>query len=270
MKFLVKILFVLIPFCGYSQIEIILGSDTSYYKSISDFESFNVMKEGYWKIYFSESKIKEEGLYTENLKEGRWISYYLNGNVKQIVTYEKGLAHGNVKMYYDNGLVSEEGFWNGKEKCWVGEYKFYFENGNPNYLWYYSENGKRTGVQRYFHENGKLSIEGEWKDGAEVGVIKKYYDNGTIKSEEVFFAGKMDVSSVKIYDKQVAATDTIDRFSGNGYYKSKNTKGQIVFEGVWKDGKFADGDKFIYDGNGKLIKIQIYRNGNLMGEKDPF
>lgn len=270
MKFLIPIFIFLLPLFAHSQIEVILGNDTAFYKNLREYEDHNTIKDGYWKEYFTEGKLKEEGQYVNDNKHGRWLSYYINGNKKQIMFYENGLAHGRVRMYYENGNVSEEGEWNGKEKFWVGEYKYYYENGNPSYLWNYDETGKRTGVQRYFHENGNLSIEGEWKDGAEAGVMKKYYENGTLKSEARFVGGKLDVGTIKTYEKkEVEAAEGLGRFTGNGFYKSTNTNGQVAYEGIWKDGKFMDGSRYIYDGTDKLIKIYIYKDGTKIGEKDP-
>ena len=80
-----------------------------------------------------------------------------------------GKADGYAKLYYENGRVSEEGQW--KNKIWVGDYKYYFENGNPAYVWKFDETGKRNGMQIYYHENGNKMIEGEWADGKETGTI---------------------------------------------------------------------------------------------------
>lgn len=270
MKIKVLLFFLSLSFAAISQVHVINGKDTVKYKSIEEYEENNAIKDGYWIEFFTKDKIKEEGKYVNDKKEGRWVSYYINGNKKQIMFYENGIGNGKVRMFYENGNVSEEGTWNGKERFWTGEYKFYYENGNPSYLWFYDENGKRTGVQRYFHENGNLSVEGEWKEGAETGVIKKYYENGSLESEQSFNSGILDVATVKQYEKkEVQTAEGLGRFTGNGYYKSTNNNGQVVYDGVWKDGKFVDGNRYIYSDAGKLIKIHIYKNGQKIGEKDP-
>jgi len=261
---------------GYSQkLKVFTDKDTVSYADLDAYYLAHNTREGYWIVYFEDGVIKEEGRYSNDLMQGKWIRYYSDGNKCEELTYVENRVYGPVIFYYENGNKREEGTW--LDKHWVGEYRYYYETGILQYSWLFDELGMRTGQQMYFHENGSTMIEGEWKSGLEAGAIKEYYDDGTVKSEKVFSSGKVDSSSVKVYErktlpvvsKPVANADTIGLFTGNGYFKTKNKFKKIDFDGIWKNGKYFDGQKFVYNETGKLIKIHIYKNGQKVGEKTP-
>lgn len=134
-------------------------------------------RRGYWKIFnrmlylpdYKDDQIVEEGLYLNNKKEGVWKQYFNNGKIKSIITYKTNTPNGHVKFFYSNGNPLEEGNWVfGK---WEGEYKYYYENGQLSYDWKFV-NGKREGLQKYFNEAGELKYKGIWKGGAEIPGAK--------------------------------------------------------------------------------------------------
>lgn len=281
MKNLLPILGIFIALFANAQIKVVENGDTVSYNNPSHYLETHSTKEGYWQFLFKSGDVKKEGNYLNNQKEGIWKQYYANGKLKSEITYVEDKTDGYAKIYYENGNLSEEGVWKGDK--WVGEYKYYFQNGNPAYEWSYNEQGKRTGTQKYFYENGFLMIEGDWNNGKETGTIKEYYEDGSLKSEKTFADGKLDETKVKKYKPQEVAVFTnpvavkknpdqpkdpsLEAFDGNGYYKTINKWRKPEYEGVWKSGKFMDGEKHIYDEEGKYIITQVYRNGVKVGEK---
>lgn len=244
----------------------------------------NDLKQGYWILKDDGGKKIEEGRYLNGAKTGRWIGYYTDGTVKQELTYIDNKPDGYAKFYYPSGIVSEEGIWKGNK--WVGDYKYFYPNGKPSYEWKYSEQGKRTGVQKYYHENGKVMIEGEWNEGKESGPIKEYDETGKLVAEKTFNNGQLDEASVKIFSptpnnnnfdnhtpenndqntiKEVKPVNTnVGYFSGNGYNVTYTKDKKIEREGDWKDGKLMDGKRYYYDETGKLTKTSVYKNGNII------
>lgn len=256
---------------------VVMNKDTTRFESDEQYMMAHTSREGYW-IIFGEKDRQEEGLYVNNMKQGKWVKYHHNGKKCEEISYSDDRASGRMVFYYDNGNVREEGTW--IDRHWVGEYKLYYETGIPQYVWQFDDQGTRTGVQMYFHENGNTMIEGEWATGQEKGVIKEYYDDGSVKSEKSFEKGKVDSASVRIYEpkvmvplvKEVAATipvDSLKQFKGNGYFVTKNKQNKKDYDGIWKNGKYQDGNKYVYDAAGNLVKILIYRNGVKVGEKIP-
>ncbi len=52
----------------------------------------------------------------------------------------------------------------------------------------------------------------------------------------------------------------------DGYNKLYNVNKQISEDGEFKGGKLLNGKKYIYDKNGLLDKIEIYKSGKYVGD----
>ena len=233
---------------------------------------------------YPQNAIVEEGFYIDNKKTGIWKDYHCNGNLRTKITYQNGRPEGPVSKYHENGKLKEEGIW--KLNKWVGEYKLYYSNGQTQQEFNFNANGKREGKQRYFYESGKIMIEGDWAGGQESGVVKEFYETGEIKSEKNYNSGNIDVASIKEFDAKkpqkimpvqetkkivikkeeiVESKKTTTTFLLNGYHVLYNKNRQISKEGDFKDNYLIDGKNFIYDDNGILQKIEIYKNGHYAG-----
>lgn len=265
------------------------------------------LKQGLW-IFFSidfAGGISQKGNYIDNKKNGTWQTFHQNGKLKSVINYEDNKQSGEVIIYYPNGKIQEKGFW--KVNKWVGEYFYYHENGIVKYHWFFNNDGKRTGKQQYFYENGKPQIDGDWVEGKEKGIITEYYTNGNIKktsnftdgllngsvteyyadgqlkSKSVYIAGQVDINQNYAYAPTVNNTNNpnendvnndikpdtnktseVKFFTGTGYYKFLNEKGQIDREGDFQNGILIEGKRYIYDNGGKLLKIAIIQDGRFV------
>lgn len=253
-------------------------------------------KQGRWIIwgktkpntcYQPNSKV-EEGKYADNKKLGIWKEYFCNGIVKSKITFQNGRPDGYAIMYYENGKIAEEGTWKGTK--WVGNYKLYYDNGHVQNEFTFNPNGKREGEQKYFYETGQLMIEGNWANGKEAGKIMEYHENGELKSEKNYANGEVDLTSIKVYQpnkpnkkvsdeldknkKAIAKQDELASVSetkkSNGilnghhvlYYKNR-LKSK---DGVFRDNYLIDGKSYVYDTNGILLRIEIYKDGRYAGD----
>ena len=83
-------------------------------------------KDGQWEIEVGDQK--ETGKYVLGLREGIWRYYYKNGKLRFEGNYTRGMANGKHKYYYQDGGIKEEQFYvmGIKEKTW----KKYDESGN--------------------------------------------------------------------------------------------------------------------------------------------
>jgi antitoxin component YwqK of YwqJK toxin-antitoxin module len=254
----------------------------------------NNLKQGHWIFfgrmkklpnYADDAKV-EEGKFVDSKKTGKWIKYFPSGKVENEITFQNGRPNGYYINYYENGKVQEEGTWvNNKQ---VGNFKRYHENGVVSQEFKFNEGGKREGMQKYYYENGQLMIEGEFVDGKEAGVIKEYYENGDLKAEKVFNGGSLDVAATKVYEpkkpiavkkeepiKDAPPAPVVTKssevslsgvFNGNGYAKLFNANRQVSKDGTFLNYKLIDGKEYIYDKNGILQKIQIYKDGKYVGD----
>ncbi len=231
----------------------------------------------------------EEGKYTDNRKIGKWLEYYCNGNMKNQLTFQNGRPDGYAIMYHENGKISEEGNW--RNNRWTGPYKLYYENGTPQHEFNFNATGKREGPVKYFHENGQLAIEGNFVNGKESGVITEYHENGDLKATKTYNDGAVDVASIKEFEpkkpivkSKEAALDNAPKIvlkadeKPNGVTASKgpmvlngdhityNRNKQITKDGFFKDNRLMDGKAYIYDDNGILQRISVYKNGLYVGD----
>ena len=234
-------------------------------------------KQGYWVNYFENTeKILEEGQYLNNQREGVWKQYLEDGTLSSEITYIDDEPNGYAKIYYSNGQTAEEGLW--KEDVWIGEYISYYKNGNINYKWNFSDDGTRTGKQEYFHENGKKMISGNWNQGKESGVIKRYNKQGLLTEEQTYNNGevnpeltvkhntntqkKLPKDSVRITKVPEPAKE-LEFFNATGERKLYNKKRQLWKEGYFEEGKLIKGKVYYYNYNNELIKTEIYNKGKV-------
>ena len=252
------------------------------------------LRQGYWIVkndikklpnYPIEAKV-EEGKFADSKKIGIWKMYFPGGTLKSEITYTDNRPKGYAKMYYENGKLQEEGQW--ENSRWVGDYKSYYENGQVFYDFKYNNSGKREGEQKYFYENGQVMMQGEMHDGKEAGVWNGYYENGDLREKKVFNDGALDADNTEIYapkqplppkkeevistepakviDKGAEKVNAAQIFNGDGYAKLFNMNKQISKEGEFKQYRLINGKDYIYDKNGILDRIAVYKEGRYVGE----
>lgn len=297
-----KIFYTLVTVCfiglSHAQTFTLVGTDTINKTDASG------KKQGKWIVYNKDKagntcnapdKKAEEGKYLDNRKVDKWMEYYCNGNVKSKITFVNGRADGYAQIYHENGKISEEGMW--KINRWVGSYKLYYDNGQVQHEFVYNASGKRDGPQKYFYENGQVAIEGSFANGKEAGAFKEYYENGDTKAEKNFNDGNVDLANIKEYQpkKPIAAKSEKpadnappvkvrederpneavkkDAAKGptvlNGKYTLFNKNKQISKDGIFKDNRLMDGKMYVYDDNGILLRVAVYKDGIYVGDTQP-
>lgn len=262
--------------------------------TLNQLDATTGLKQGYWIVLNSVKKLPnypmeakvEEGKFADSKKIGIWKSYFANGNVKSEITYTNNRPSGYAKMYYDNGKIQEEGNW--ENSRWVGDYKSYYENGQMFYDFKYTATGKREGEQKYFYENGQVMMKGVMKDGKESGVWEGYYENGDLRDKKAFNDGALDPNNTEIYapkkplpvKKEVESKEppkiadatkektnaALKPFDGNGYAKLFIAGGRVSKDGEFKGYRLIDGKDYVYNTDGILEKIAVYKAGKYVGD----
>jgi antitoxin component YwqK of YwqJK toxin-antitoxin module len=288
-----RLLYVLLTVCGatYAQsqtYELSLNGDTINKIDV------NGKKQAKWIIYgktkpgtcYRPDQEVEKGTYSDNRKTGIWVEFYCNGNMKNKLTFTNGRPDGYAIMYHENGKISEEGTW--KMNRWVGNYKLYYDNGQVQHEFVFNQSGKREGAQKYFYENGQVAIEGNFVNGKESGLIKEYYENGDQKAEKNFADGNVDEASIKNFEPKKPIVKTQDDIQGpkvvvqkdeapneaqkkgpmilNGHHTLYNKNKQITKDGDFVNNTFMEGKSYIYDENGILMRVAVYKNGRYVGD----
>lgn len=254
----------------------------------------NGKRQGYWiikgfmqkdKAYAADAKV-EEGNYKDSQKIGVWKSYYPTGKNKSEYTYVNNRPNGHAIVYNENGTKAEEGTWVGVR--WTGDYHLYYEDGTERQSFNYNSVGQRDGKQVYKNPNGTLAIEVNVKAGKEEGWKKEYDANGNLIRETYFNGGVIDPSKTKEITPPAGATkppvdDVITgegdkppvataaerppsgEFTGEGQH-TLYKNGQITQKGTFHLKRLVDGESRIYDNNGLLIQIKLYRGGKYVGD----
>jgi len=256
---------------------------------------FKGMKQSRWIVYgknkpdtcYARTSKVEEGIYADNRKKGIWTSYFCSGNVYKKITFQNGRPDGYAIFFHENGKTAEEGTW--KTNKWMGAYKTYYDNGQVQQEFTFNQAGKREGAQKYYYVDGKVQIEGNWNNGKENGVVTEYHPDGSLKKTVNFANGSADLASIKefqpkkevktqdvvVSNKKATATkeEAVVNAKGptllNGYHILFNTSRQKTKEGTFKDNRLMEGKNYIYDKNGILEQIEIYKNGVFVGTTQP-
>jgi antitoxin component YwqK of YwqJK toxin-antitoxin module len=124
--------------------------------------------------YFDNGKPEVTGTLKNGSRNGSWKWYHKNGKLRKIVEYKEGLAAGPVKELYENGKISYEGSY--KNDTWEGRSTWYDEEGNKTCIANYKK-GELDGYKT-FVSHGKKTSEEFYKEGKVIYSIVKYYDTG--------------------------------------------------------------------------------------------
>jgi uncharacterized protein len=177
-------------------------------------------KEGPWKDFYSTGEIKAVGTYRDNRQTGKWTYFYKNKSKEQEGNYLRGLYDGQWVWYHPNGNIwREESYFNGREDGPMIEYsdtgavitRGEYINGEKEGEWFYKVNdhseigvyqsGLKSGIWKYFYEDGTLQFIGEFNQDLAEGKHKYYYPNGILK-EERFYRRGIREKNWKKYDEQ--------------------------------------------------------------------
>ena len=197
-------------------------------------------RDGLWKDYYTDGKIKAEGNYTNGKQTGEWKFYHPNGQLEQAGKYNKqGRPDGLWKWYYESGqLLREENFRAGLKDGLSLEYD---ENGNIIQEGEFI-NGNEDGP--WTELTGDVFIKGNYQDGLRNGSWSYYYlrRNGTVTDSIMFFKGNFvedNPDGRHIY-----------------YWENKNIKD----EGLYVMGK-KEGEWLKYNSDGTLFMIVTFKGG---------
>lgn len=244
-------------------------------------------KQGKWVIlgkdkpskgYPAENKI-EEGNYKNDRKTGLWIMYYKDGTVKLEGEFKNGRPKGNYTKYHPNGEKMESGTFTGRK--YVGTLKRYHENGQVAQEMTFNEEGKTEGKVTYYYENGQKEFEFTTENGVEKGNATRWYKNGNVKEEIVYADGavkesvkkdrvdpafKENNSNAKDAPTMAGTTNPAQKKVKDGYNKLYNKNQELWMDGEFKNGKLWNGKLYIYDADGILMKIEIYKKGKYFSD----
>ena len=154
------------------------------------------------------------------------------------------------KAYYENGNLKHKGLLcNGKR---IKEWKYYYENGNLNFIGSYDEYGEQTGVWKTYYENGIIKNIANYDFGGLVGLVKNFDEEGNYTSSTFYEEGS-DLTKWQFFYKDGKSIEK----EGTAYDMGEEAEKRWIIDGEWK----------YYNETGKLQKIEIYKDGELVKVK---
>ncbi len=224
------------------------------------------------KDYYSSGQVKKEGPFDINGKEHGTFKYYdENGNLLNSEQYFHGilLAKGMIdelerrqgmweEFYVDGQLKSKGKYIDGKK---IDDWEYFFNSGKLEQKGKYVNDEKFAGLWIWYHPNGTVLREENFRKGLEDGLLQEFDENNVLITKGEFIDGLKDGFWFLEYgDHKEEGEYRNGERNGVWHYTYPNNKPN--FEGKFIDG-YPDGKhKYFYE-NGKLKKEEYY----LMGTK---
>lgn len=203
----------------------------------------------YFKAFYPNGKISEEGLWIDTIKEQTWKEYYESGVLKSKINYREGKKFGRCELYHNNGQLNARGHYNEFEQK-DGLWAYYYEDGSIQQTGAY-ENGLKIGNWKGY-EAGHTSFEeayfekpGEKKEArrhTDEGLfIEEHYSNGTLKYEgKTHKDSKSSKYGLWAYYHENGVPKAKGKYEENqktGEWAYWYANGQLLAQGHYYDGK---------------------------------
>lgn len=221
---------------------------------------------GEWKVYDDEGILKKKTqIKDENFEELHITHYYPNGQISAVgFTNDKSGLYGEWKDYYEDGTIKEINNYRDHEED--GKKLLYYNNGQLKLEGQHVK-GDRYGKFIWYKEDGKIKEATEFKRDPQyvIELAKwKYYDNGQLKSVELFESDEL-VDWKYYYDNgQLKELRQYFKNERAGEWKYYFKSGQLRLLAHYDENK-PQGEFKIYHENGQLYKTQIWKyNRKLM------
>ena len=206
-------------------------------------------KEGKWKYFYGDGRVRAAGSYANNLETGKWEYYFSGGKTEQTGVFKQGKTDGLWQWYYADGtLKREEEYYEGRSEGIYVEYDTlgevmvngkYFD-GQMEEEWFYkvgdyTEKGKyvadlKDGKWQAFYADGTLKYEGSYTQGNPDGEHNFYYPNGQLKESNYYVMGISEKNWRK-YDENGVLLLTIT-YRDNREYRINGEKIEFAEEDI--------------------------------------
>lgn len=128
----------------------------------------------------------------------------------------------------------------------------------------YNENGIRDGLVKKFYEDGTIKSEITYTNSKKNGIKKKYTINGKIREEISYKDDKIHGIRTYYFDQLIIKIVNYDnnKIHGKSILYFPNTDYIVNIEANYKEGKLH-GQYIEYDKSGEIVTKVIYENGSI-------
>jgi antitoxin component YwqK of YwqJK toxin-antitoxin module len=132
-------------------------------------------------------QIAEEGYVLDDKRTGQWIKYNPDGQLASIENYVNGLLHGPYLKFANRGQVEQRiNYSQGQMHGYWYQFKF----GNKIEERQYNLGKLHGNVRTYDDKNWKLRSESAYQDGLQHGIYRYYDDEGKVSLEYEYKNGE--------------------------------------------------------------------------------
>jgi len=234
---------------------------------IGNIDAKQKMMTGYWQFFFpSTSLMKSEGAFASTgEKDGPWKFYFKNGKVKEICTYNKDKLTGEYKEFWENGKIKQKLSY--KDGVLDGKQILYFSNGAVKGEYDYVK-GEFAGTEAYHYSGGQLKYQAPVKAGKFDGEFVYYYSNGNKKESVMYAKGKKEGKFQEFYNNPKDALKSEGTYSDDlpvGEWKYYFENGKISSQGQYNKKGLKEGIWKTYSSDGIITSDEVYANGKSEG-----
>jgi len=137
-------------------------------------------------LYHRDGKIKGKGFYKNGKKEGSWKYWFDNQRVRSSLFYKNGEEEGIQETWHENGQKrSRKQYLDGRAH---GEWEAWYSNSQKKESLSFND-GLRTGKYVKWHANGQVHTDGQYDYGDQHGTWKQYDETGTMTGESHYEYG---------------------------------------------------------------------------------
>jgi antitoxin component YwqK of YwqJK toxin-antitoxin module len=135
----------------------------------------NGKKEGIYRRWGKNGKLKESARYADDLLDGHRILFYERGDTQIVETHLAGKFDGPYELYYPNGKIRTRGQY--KNDQMDGLWKTYYENGALREEVTFTGNLENGPFREYYPDGKTLEVEGNYRNGDKEHGTLKFYDS---------------------------------------------------------------------------------------------
>lgn len=190
---------------------------------------------------------------------GTFVSYYFGGQVNEKGEVKDGRRTGVWQAYHPNGKMRMKVRWEGDTPLVVDAWN---DKGEPLVR---DGNGTYVGTL----ETGKTPVKGDYKNGRQDGEWTTYYpESGAVMHVVVYAGGSLEGPLSGFFAS--GAKESQGSFKNNqreGEWTWYHENGAVSTQIKFVNGK-KDGQQVFYNSQGKKVRVETYKDGVLVAEKD--
>lgn len=199
-------------------------------------------KQGYWKVYYPNSKhLEYEGFFKDNYPQGLFKYYYEHDTIKAKINFKQNGKYAYATLYHWNGKIMAKGK--------------YLEQ-------------KKDSVWEFYNEAGQLINREHYLQGQRHGLSITYYDSSKVYQKIQYILNKKHGYFIEYFPD--------GKIKGMGYYKNDLADGYFVYYApngtrvgliTYKDG-IRNGPVVMKELDGKIKEKVLMKNGREASETE--